>query len=455
MEDQPVSLETSSGQTGEARHSRQRYALSAVLLLALVVRIFLLSHIAFQHPEYFVQDLDEIEAKISSTGAPYVNDFGYEAANIAHAWSCHGEVFASPFGGDTGPTAWIAPGIVLPYALSFSIWGCFTPASIFFAYSLALIASLVTTYAVFQIGERIGGSPRHGLLSAALFAVMPYEAWIFHTSSQLDFNLPVLWFALLLLAVLRTITERRCSGLVLGVTSSLAALFNPGFLLCTGIGVLLALPGRNNRQRVCLAVTQVAVHLVLVGPYVAWQGARIGIFVPVKSNAAVELLIGNTDTASGLLRHQVFLRHHPSQNDGEFVHYSEVGEGAYVREARTRFLESFDAGEFIDNSIRRAYLFFLGYEIKSWDHSPTKVALKRTLWLVFFLSPVGIVIIRLGRPTRLETAALLFTVGYAFPYLLTGIMERYRVPITPVVAVSLAVLIAEAWRRVGAARTGL
>jgi hypothetical protein len=68
------------------------------------------------------------------------------------------------------------------------------------------------------------------------------------------------------------------------------------------------------------------------------------------------------------------------------------------------------------------------------------------------------VVIRLGRPSRLETAALLFTLGYAFPYLLTGIMERYRIPITPVVAVSLAILIIETWRRIGApgaARNGL
>lgn len=450
MEDRPVSHGTGATRGVETDNPRLRYAMLAVVVLVLAVRVFLLTHIALQHPEYLVQDIKAVEAGISSSNVPYMNDFGYEASNIAFAWACGGRFFASPFGGETGPTAWIAPGIVLPYAISFALWGCFTPASILFAYGLALVASAVTTLAVFHIGKLIGGSSSHGLLSSFLFAVMPYEAWVFHTSSQLDFNYLVLWFALLLLVGLRTISEPRRSGMAFGVVSSIACLFNPGFLLCTGIGLLLALRERSTRQRLRLGLTLVAAHLVLIGPYVVWQSARIGIIVPVKSNAPVELLIGNTDTASGLLRHQVFLNHHPSQNDAEFLHYSEVGEGAYITEIRQRFLRSFKLGEFVENSVHRAYLFFAAYEVKSWDHSPQKILLKRALWAVFFLSLVGVVLIRLGRPKRLESAALLFTLGYAFPYLLTGIMERYRIPITPVVVVFLAILIIEARQRVRA-----
>ncbi len=45
---------------------------------------------------------------------------------------------------------------------------------------------------------------------------------------------------------------------------------------------------------------------------------------------------------------------------------------------------------------------------------------------------------------------LLFTLAYAVPYLLTGVMERYRIPIAPAVAVVLALLtwtLIESWRR--------
>ena len=424
-------------------------ALTAVLLLALAVRVLLLTHIASRHPEYFFQDLDAVQTEIHQPGVPYMNDFGYEASNIAYAWASGGQVYSSPFGGATGPTAWIAPGIVLPYLISFTLWGCFTPASIFFAYGIALGISVLTSFVVFRVGTLMSGSRSVGLLSGALFAVLPYEAWTFHTSSQLDFNLLVLWFALLLFAVLRTIDERGRSGLMLGIVSSCAALFNPGFLLCAGVGFLLALPGRNARQRLNLGLILVVVHLLLLGPFAAWQSVRIGTFVPVKSNAPVELFIGNTDTASGLLRHQVFLTHHPSQNDDEFVRYSEIGESAYVKEARQKFRAAFDLHEFMENTVRRSYMFFFGYEVKTWDHSPLKVAVKRGLWLVFFFSLVGLIVVRRGRPRRLETAALLFTLAYAVPYLITGIMERYRIPITPMVAVALAILVAEAWRRFG------
>ncbi len=439
---------TEPDQTVTPSSARFRTALTAVLLLTLAVRVFLLTHIALQHPEYVIQNLDVVETKIHTPDVPYMNDFGYEASNIAYAWICGGQAYSSPFGGVTGPTAWIAPGIVLPYLIAFALWDCFTPASILFAYGIALVVSVAIAYVVYRIGLTMTGRRGTGLLAAALFAILPYEAWVFHTRSQLDFNHIVLWFALLMLAVLETVKTPSPTGVVLGITSSFAALFNPGFLLCTLIGFFLAMPGRTTRQRLRLAATLLVTHALLLGPYVAWQSFRIGAVVPVKSNAPVELFIGNTDTAAGLLRHQVFLQHHPSQNDREFQRYSEIGEGAYVNEVRRKFLDTFDAREFAGNTVRRCYRFFVAYTVKSWDHSQLKILGKRSLWLVFFLAPFGLVTVRKGRPSRLETAALVFSLAYAVPYLLTGIMERYRIPMTPMVAVALAILIADLWQRV-------
>ena len=54
--------------------------------------------------------------------------------------------------------------------------------------------------------------------------------------------------------------------------------------------------------------------------------------------------------------------------------------------ARRAFEESFDLGEFLGNTVRRTYMFFLGYSVNSWDHSAVKVAVKRASWLAFFLS---------------------------------------------------------------------
>jgi hypothetical protein len=375
-----------------------------------------------------------------------MNDFGYEASNIAYAWVCDRQVYSSPFGGNTGPTAWIAPGIVSPYLVSFALWGCFTPGSIIFAYGIALVASLVTAYAVFRIGSIVAG-PSVGLLAAALFAILPYEAWTFHTRGQLDFNLLVLCFALLLLAMLRTIVDPRRAGITLGVVSSLTALFNPGFLLCTGVGFLLALPDRDAHQRLRLALTLLVTHLVLIGPYVAWQSGRIGTFVPVKSNAPVELFLGNTELARGVLHDEVFLTYHPSQNAAEFLRYQELGERAYVSHARHRFLGTFNLGAYLTNTCRRAIAFFIGSGLGTSDDFTLRAVVKNARWWVFPLSLTGLLALRRGRPARLETATLLFTLAYSVPYLLTAVLDRYRVPMTPTVTVALAILILETWLR--------
>ena len=261
-------------------------------------------------------------------------------------WACAGQGYASPFGGATGPTAWIAPGVVAIYALSFALWGCFTFKSVLFVFSIALVVSLITTVVVFRIGERVGGNPDIGFLAALFFACLPYEAWIFQIAGHLDLNLQVLWFAVLLLAVLRSMDlDRPLAGLALGTTSAVAALFNPSLLLCTGVGFVLAMRGRSRREIARFSLLLAVAHILILGPYVVFQGARLGGFVPVKSNAGFELYLGNTREARGVL---------------------------------------------------------------------------------------------------------LFTLAYAIPYLLTGVMERYRIPMTSAVALALALLtwtLIESYRR--------
>ena len=119
--------------------------LRLVLLLALTFRVALLLGNIADHPRFFFQDLGKVEAEISSAVEPYLYAFGFEASYIALAWVSAGQGFASPFGGSTGPTAWIAPGVVALYAVSFSLWGCFTFQSILFVFGIALVVSLVNT----------------------------------------------------------------------------------------------------------------------------------------------------------------------------------------------------------------------------------------------------------------------------------------------------------------------
>lgn len=417
------------------------HGLGLVLVLVLVVRLTLLAGNIADHPRFFFQDLAKVEEEISSTEEPYMNAFGFEASNIAHAWVCTDQGFSSPFGGATGPTAWIAPGVVALYAISFALWGCFTFKSILCGFAIALVVSLITTVVVYRIGERVGGDPNVGFLAALFFACLPFEAWIFQIAGHLDFNLQVLWFAVLLLAILRAMdSDRPTSGLELGTASAVAALFNPGLLLGTAVGFLFVIRGRRGREIGRFILYLAVAHVVILGPYLAFQSIRLGGFVPVKSNAGFELYIGNTREAQGVLQNDAFQAYHPSQNATEFFCYGELGELEYVRDAQRRFYKGFRAGDFLRNTVRRSFHFFFAYQIKPWDSSPVKSAVKSTMWAIPALSLVALLLVRGRRLVVEESAVLLFTLAYAMPYLLTGVMERYRIPMVPAVAVALALL---------------
>ena len=433
---------TSTGKGGRLR---------LVLVLAVLIRLALLVGNLSDHPEFFFQDLKSVEAEISSTKKPYMNPFGFEASNIAHALVCGNQGFSSPFGGSTGPTAWIAPGVVALYALSFSLWGCFTVESILFVYFIALACSVVTTIVVFRIGSRIGGDSRVGTLAALFFACLPFEAWIFKISGHLDFNLQVMWFAVLLLGVLVAAdSERPHAGLGLGALSAIAALFNPVFLACAAIGVVFATRGKSLREAARFVAKFAAACAVIVGPYVVVQSIRLGGFVPVKSNAGFELYLGNTPQARGLFKDNAFRAHHPSQNADEFMTYDEIGEFSYVQDARRRFENRFRPLTFFKYTARRTYHFLFGYDAKPWDDSLVLSVVKTVLWTLPMMSVLALLVIRRGRLQAAEVLLLVYTLIFALPYLLTGVMERHRIPMVTTVAVAFALVTQKlivAWRQ--------
>ena len=130
----------------------------------------------------------------------------------------------------------------------------------------------------------------------------------------------------------------------------------------------------------------------------------------------------------------------------------------YVRDAKRRFREDFRVWDFVRNTVRRSFYFFFAYEVKPWDSSPLVSAIKAAMWAVPALSLIALVVVRRGRLKAAEGAVLLFTLAYGVPYLLTGVMERYRIPMVPAVAAVLALLtwtLIESWRQRGTGHAGL
>src|SRR5262249_49923438 len=109
-----------------------------MVLIALVVRV---GWIAIAHT-YRVRTTD------NNFG------FGWEIGRIAYSLA-NGMGFSSPFGGNTGPSAWTAP--VYPWiaSLAFRIFGSYSQAAAFALLSFNSLFGALTCWTIFRIAKRI------------------------------------------------------------------------------------------------------------------------------------------------------------------------------------------------------------------------------------------------------------------------------------------------------------
>lgn len=437
---------------------RLRRPLAGLILLAVVLRLAALAWTVTAHPEL----LHPAPQAHGGAHAPRLSTLGFEASNIAEALVCRGRGFADPFGVPTGPTAWISPGVVGLYATAFALFGCFTPGSALFLYAVALALSAALVGLAAAAAARLFGDRRSILAAALLMALSPYDLALFATPSAFDLNLHA--FFLLLLVVLLLGLRHRAPPSALAAFAAVAAaatLFNPVMAAVAAGGLAVALWGRPWRRGLAAAGLLLAAGAVLVGPYVLYQRLALGAWVPVKSNAPFELYLGNLPAAAGVPDGPVFRRHHPSQSAEELAEYRRLGEAAYVRSKRRRFLEEVSPARYARDTLRRAGHFFVGTGPTGFSRSTLKASLEGPLYAL-----VGVVLVlypalRRLRPEarglpllgRGEAVVYAAVAVYAAPYVLTSAMRRYVLPVTPLVLLLAAGAAVAAWNALAALRS--
>jgi hypothetical protein len=125
--------------------------------------------------------------------------FAQETGSIASAL-VKGKGFSSPFGRETGPTAWLTPVYPLLVAGAFRVFGVATRASFFAVFLLNALFSSAVCIAIFHAGKRIGGL---GVGSGAAWlwalfpnaVMMPFE-WVWDTSLSALLGATILWATL-------------------------------------------------------------------------------------------------------------------------------------------------------------------------------------------------------------------------------------------------------------------
>lgn len=437
-----------------------------MVVLALLLRLGAVAWHGVVEPDFFRPDPAEIQLQLASAleerptpAEPHLSRYGFEVGAVAWNLVCRERGFGSPFGGDTGPTGWVAPVPVAVWASAFAAQGCFSGGAVLWVLAVALTASGLITVLVARAGELLTGSSAAGLLAALAFALSPFDLRLFRASSLIDLNLPDLALVAVLVAALAWAREPGPARLVVfGCAAGVAGLTQPPVWIgaCAAFGYLAwrhvagtGAPGWRRGLAWCGAF--LLLQGLLLGPWILHRHAAVGTWGLVKTNAPFELWQGNRPGVGGLLQRQVFERHHPSLDRWELEAYARLGEAEYLEAKLKSFLRTFEPMRFAADSGRRLFFFLFGH----LGDDPEEAGPRR--WLLHGLySLPGTVLLLFpwlaarrarglsgGARPRLPAATVAIyclLAGYAAPYLVTGVTDRYVEAITPVVLLLLAVM---------------
>jgi len=411
----------------------------AATSLLLIVMIALGTRLAFAWYEE-----RQISAQVLSI-VPFQTETGHIAYSIAS-----GKGFSSPFQRDTGPTAWLAP--VYPYLLAgiFKLFGLYTLRSFYVALLLNMLFSAAACVPIFYAGKRISGLAVAGAAAWlwALFPnafIIPFE-WIWDTSLSALLVAALLW-ATLELAESRRLLDWCLYGLLWGfalLTNPAVALFFPVLLSWAAYRTRGHNPAANSLLRPALTA---AIAILCCTPWTIRNYAQFHKFIPLRSNFAFELYIGNNEN---------YDEQHKSRlgaitQDREIVRYLHMGETAFMEEEKRKAIAFIGANPRIESwLIARRFVDF-------WAGTAAPFAAFRqadSLWLRFILlcndvAPLcaflGIVVLL---ATKNAYALPVAAIPALFPllYYVTHTSLRYRHPIDPVILLLAATGVHGVWR---------
>jgi hypothetical protein len=423
----------------DARQPRKRprawQSITWILLVALGLRV-----------AYACWDLDRIPRQVLEE-VPFL----YEPGHIAYSLAI-GRGFSSPFGPDTGPTAWTSPVYPLVLAEIFRIFGTFTFPAFLAAIALNILFSTLTCVPVYFAGKRIRGTLGTAACAAWLWAIFP-NAIVIPSEWIWDTCLSGLLAAVILWATLAWADSARAPDWVAyGVLWGLALMTDATLL--AGLPFLLgwmAYRARHTGQGwYAKPVLASAVIVLCCAPWTVRNYAVFHHFIPLRSTLGLQLWLGNNDAYRD--RFPSWL--HPIDNLAERDKYLAQGEVPYMAEKKRQAI-----AWILSHPRREAELFkqrltatWLGTPHPLTDFERAKSLLVRTILvanlLVAMAALFGIVIVSACRETRPYAVPLTtFPIMFPFAFYLSQALFRYRYPIDPMVLLLAAIAIGWLVRR--------
>ncbi len=372
--------------------------------------------------------------------------FSQETGSIAKSLAA-GKGFSSPFGKETGPTAWLTPVYPLLVAGTFLVFGVFTRASFFAVVFFNALFSSGVCVAIFYAGKRIAGTGVASLAAWlwALFpnAVMfPFE-WVWDTSLSALLATAILW-GTLKLAESKRWRDWCLYGLLWGFTlmtnPSLGSLLP--FLLGWAAYQAYRLNQAESEMKFRATKPALASAGLAVLCCVPWTARNYAVFhrlIPLRSNLPLELYIGNNENYAP---HATW----PPKisKERELVRYFHMGEIPFMDEEKRKALAFMSAYPAIEAKLiaERFVAFWTGLASPWQGFLSADSLLVRVVLVCSTVSALGgllgvVALIWKRSPYAFPLAA--YPVVFPCLYYATHSNLRYRHPIDPVVLLLVAI----------------
>ena len=360
--------------------------------------------------------------------------WGGEMAAIA-ASLASGEGFSSPYGGNTGPTAFEPP--TYPFVLSyiFRLFGIYSPASAQVALVLGSILSAAVCFPLLKLGSRIS-SREMGVLACAFWALWPlagYTDALFIWNTSLSVLL-VTWFLAWLLALEQDSDRSRQSWLGFGLLTGFLILSEPSALTIIGVCFLWLFVRLVQRRRsigILLAASIVAA--IPPGVWVLRNTLVFHQFVFVRSGLGLQLAVSTIEREMDSAAPLVSL---PNRDPREFQRYQELGELAYmdVRKQEAFAWIKAHPHEYARKVAQRIAGFWTGtkfIESHYWIYRRFNLLKHVICTLPCVGAIIGMLVLTQRKQYALFWLFLAIVTAYPLVYYFTYVELRYRAPIDP------------------------
>jgi 4-amino-4-deoxy-L-arabinose transferase-like glycosyltransferase len=367
--------------------------------------------------------------------------FGWEMGRIARSVAL-GQGYANPFGGHTGPTAWVPPLYPLLLAGVFKLFGIYSSLSAWVILTLNSLFSALTALAVYEIGVRCYNE-RVAKWSSWLWALHP-AAMQYAVRWVWDISLTTFLFAWILVLSLRMRavgesskarkhTQSTANWLLFGLLWGLLALSNSTLLLflpICGIWVVLGAQGKVTVLR--NAILGLLVCSACIGIWTLRNWEAFHAFVPMRSNLGAEMWAWNKPGSNGIALGAPI---EPFARDPRYMAYAAMGELRYSKDQgllAKSYIQTHPR-EFALLSVKRLYFYWVSVP-HPIDNKPWTEGFRVVNFC--FLSLAGLMGLALSMRNRVPGANLFAWAFLLLPltYYFVSIQARFRHPLEPLIA---------------------